>query len=135
MKPKITTLILALSLSINAQNILMKDGGALTHNLGGQAIGMISGWVAYKRTNKIWVGMLASVLSSAIVGIAKEEIWDRAWHRGTPTYQDKLNTCWGGMVGAICLVPFMVRHQDKIYEAEQLCNDIKNPIFLKDSIK
>lgn len=126
---KTLTLILLLSFTAKAQ----KDG-TLLHNVAGQSIGMLSGWVAYKKTNKMWVGMLSCVLSSAIIGIAKEEIWDRKWHNGTPSDKDKLSTGWGGMVGAICLVPIMKKHQDKIYEAEQMCNDLKNPIFLRDSI-
>ena len=134
---KTITLLLLLSFTSQAQmtsNGYKAKDGELKHNLAGQAIGMVSGWVAYKKTNKIWVGMLTCFASAIIIGIAKEEIYDRNFKMGTPSDKDKLATGWGGMVGAICLVPIMKCHSDKIYEAEQMCSDLKNPIFLRDSI-
>jgi uncharacterized membrane protein YeaQ/YmgE (transglycosylase-associated protein family) len=126
---KTLTLILLLSFTAKAQ----KDG-TLKHNVAGQAIGMLSGWVAYKKTNKMWVGMLTSAVIAGTAGYLKEKVYDQVWHNGTYSEKDMLNTGWGGMVGAICLVPIMKQHQDRIYEAEQMCNDLKNPIFLRDSL-
>ncbi|CAK0771813.1 hypothetical protein CCP3SC1AL1_580013 [Gammaproteobacteria bacterium] len=42
----------------------------------------------------------------------------------------------GSAIAVGFLIHVVISHikDDKIYEAEQMCNDLKNPIFLRDSL-
>lgn len=127
---KITIILILITLSLNAQI----DRGTL-HSIAGQAIGMPVGYYVYKKTNSIGKGMFACVAAAFVVGTIKE-ISDKYLHTGTYNPVKILDTGWGGMVGAACLVPFMVHHQNKLYQLEERYGDINTNIFVheKDSL-
>ena len=77
---------------------------------------MGSGWVTYKCTDKIGLSLLTGLGTGIIAGIAKEEIWDRKWKRGTPSLDDKLATGWGAIIGTVCVSVCMTINREKQYQ-------------------
>ena len=77
---------------------------------------MSTGWVMYKATDKIGLSLLTGLGTGIIAGIAKEEIWDRKWKRGTPSLDDKLATSWGAIIGTVCVSVCMTINREKQYQ-------------------
>ena len=98
----------------------------LYHNLAGTAISFSSGWAMYKYTDRIGLSLLTGLGTGIIAGIAKEEIWDRKWKRGTPTTEDKLSTGWGAFVGTVCLTVCIDLNEKKLNKEWERLNDKYN---------
>ena len=103
---RILIFILLLSFQVKSQRDI------LYHQLAGTAISIGSGLITYKCTDRIGVSMLVGAVTGIAVGIAKEEIYDRKWKRGTPSDNDKLATGWGSCVGSIGFVMIIGTRQN-----------------------
>lgn len=100
--------------------LLTAQRDILYHNLAGHAISMSTGWATYKATDRIGLSLITGLTCGVIAGIAKEEIWDRKWKRGTPSMTDKLATGWGAFVGTVCLsVCIEIREKKQYLEYEK----------------
>ena len=117
---RLTLLIFLLSFTCKAQE------DVLYHNLAGTAISVSTGLLTYKCTDKIGVSMLTGLTCGVVAGLAKEEIWDRKWKRGTPSSLDKLSTSWGSCVGSIVLVMVIGTRENILDKKWEKYNDKYN---------
>lgn len=95
---KLLTLLFPLMLS--AGNPFNRIPDDILHVYSGLGIGCISGEVTFMHlTDKRWsIALPTAFISAVVIGVAKEEIYDRQWGKGTPSNYDKLNTSYGGLL-------------------------------------
>lgn len=100
MKKAILILVIALSLPGRAQLVQKPDDKAY-HVYAGAGVSSLAGFGLYKLTGKAGVSILGSFGAGVVVGAAKELIYDKAMHRGVPSWGDFGATVWGSVVGSI----------------------------------
>lgn len=135
----ISILLIVFTLSGKAQmpahqNILMRNGGELAHELVGHIICEAIAWPVYKWTKlSVGKGLSVGILTAVAAGAFKEWIYDKQWGLGVFSIMDFLNTVWGALVGAVCIIPAMVIHMDKVYALEEEFGNIGDRIFVHPS--
>lgn len=81
----------------------------------------ISGWASssfyYITKRQVLSSFLGACVGTA-AGIAKEEIWDRQMHRGTPSFKDKAAT-WAGSFFVMLPFNIIIAEHRKKKEANQ----------------
>jgi len=87
------------------------------HVYAGAAITFGTAQLTYHWTQRIGVSIIVGWIVGNAVGIAKEEIYDKRWGKGTYSKTDMLDTNWGTNLGSIgfcfTLGPKIKRQREK----------------------
>ena len=73
--------------------------GYVEHFIGGTIIAAIVSYVVFKKTNIIWVAIFIGIVTSSLIGLAKE-LFD-PYMQGNRNKLDLIFTSLGGILGAM----------------------------------
>ena len=111
-----TILLLLISLQLSSQI----DDKTL-HVYSGFAITMVTSEVLQACHVKPWKAVLIGFGTGVLAGAAKELVWDKAMHLGTPDVWDFTSTCWGSMIAITLEIPIIDLKRKR---KEKLCSQL-----------
>ena len=77
------------------------------HKVAGNVISLGIGAVTYELTDKPFLSMAVGFSSGVLIGVLKEEVYDKRMKKGTYSKIDMLDTGWGSLVGSLCLAVYI----------------------------